>query len=105
MGSAPKTEVPNPSMPALRRSWWPVVIAVLAIALGGAGAFVYARMLQARAPSEAAGSTPVAVGDGSAAGMLQARAPSEAAGSTPVAVGDGSAAGAAPAVVSPAAGL
>ena len=80
MGSAPKTEVSNPSMPALRRSWWPVVIAVLAIALGGAGAFVYARMLQPRAPSEAAGSTPVAVGDGSAAG-------------------------AAPAVVSPAAGL
>jgi serine/threonine-protein kinase len=80
MGSAPKTEVSNPSMPALRRSWWPVVVAALAIALGGAGAFVYARMLQPRAPSEAAGSTPVAVGDGSAAG-------------------------AAPAVVSPAAGL
>ena len=60
MGSAPKTEVSNPSMPVLRRSWRPVVIAVLAIALGGAGAFVYAHMLESRAPS---GPTEVAALD------------------------------------------
>ncbi|HEY6174063.1 MAG TPA: serine/threonine-protein kinase, partial [Kofleriaceae bacterium] len=54
MGSAPKTEVSNPSMPVLRRSWRPFVIAAIAVALGAAGAFVYARVLQPRTPSEPA---------------------------------------------------
>jgi eukaryotic-like serine/threonine-protein kinase len=67
MGSAPKTEVSNPSMPVLRRSWRPVIIAALAIALGGAGAFVYARMLEPRAPSGPAEHTPVAAAEGSGA--------------------------------------
>jgi serine/threonine-protein kinase len=54
LGSAPKTEVSNPALPIQRRSWGRLAaLGALAVVVGGAGAFVYARIEQPSAPTAA----------------------------------------------------
>jgi serine/threonine-protein kinase len=66
-------EAPPARMPVAPRAWRPLVIAALALALGGLGAYIYARI--SREPAPALATLPAAAVDAGAADALPAGAP------------------------------
>jgi len=60
------------SMPVLRRSWRPLVIAALALAMGGIGAYVYARVAREAPPAPAGPGSQASAGVVAPAAALDA---------------------------------